>query len=201
LTKNIIVDLGGVLLDIDFSRTHQAFAQLGIPNFAELYNQYSADPFFANFEKGKVNTADFFNKVREICHCPLTDDAIRNAWNALLIGFPPERTAWLLAIREKYNVFLFSNTNIIHYQWFTKNFYEMAGKDFNNCFTKAYYSHEMGLRKPDQASFQLLIDEQNLNISETLFIDDTLANVEAAKEMGFQVLHLVKPKTVVMLGL
>jgi FMN phosphatase YigB (HAD superfamily) len=85
--KNIIFDLGGVLMDIDFTLTHKAFEQLGVQNFAALYNQHSADEFFSDFEKGKIPTADFFDHIRHICQCDFTDDAIRNAWNALLIGF------------------------------------------------------------------------------------------------------------------
>ena len=199
--KNIIFDLGGVLLDIDFKLTHKAFEQLGISNFAELYNQNNADPFFADFEKGKVTTHDFFEKIRNICHCDLSDEQIRNAWNAMLISFPEERTQWLFEMGKKYNSYLFSNTNIIHYQWFSKVFMGNTGKDFNNCFIKAYYSHEMGLRKPDPVSFQLIIDEQKLGKAETLFIDDTIKNIDEAKKMGMQVVHLTAPQTVMELGL
>lgn len=199
--KNIIFDLGGVLMDIDFSLTHKAFERLGVQGFAELYNQHSADPFFADFEKGKIPTTDFFDRIRSICQCELSNEDIRDAWNALLISFPPERIEWLLAIRKKYPIYLFSNTNIIHYQSFVKTFEEAAGIDFNSCFVKAYYSHEMGLRKPDPASFQYILDEQQITKAETVFIDDTIKNVEAAEKMGFQVVHLVKPQTVIGLGL
>ncbi|MEO7529934.1 MAG: HAD-IA family hydrolase, partial [Sediminibacterium sp.] len=127
--------------------------------------------------------------------------AIRNAWNALLIGFPVERVQWLQRISKKYRIYLFSNTNSIHYQSFAKTFEEATGVNFNACFIKAYYSHEMGLRKPDPASYQLIIEEQQLKAAETLFIDDTIKNIEAAKELGIQVRHLVKPITVLDLGL
>ena len=199
--KNIIFDLGGVLMDIDFTLTHKAFEQLGVQNFAALYNQHSADEFFSDFEKGKIPTADFFDHIRHICQCDFTDDEIRDAWNALLIGFPQERNEWLLRIRNKYRIYLFSNTNIIHYQSFVKTFADTAGIDFNSCFIKAYYSHEMGLRKPDPASFMAIINEQQLDPAETLFIDDTVKNVDAARELGLQVVHLVKLQTVLSLGL
>lgn len=199
--KNIIFDLGGVLMDIDFKLTHCAFEQLGVPNFAELYNQYHADIFFSDFEKGKIPTEEFFDRIRHICQFDLNNDAIRNAWNALLIGFPADRNNWLFRIRKKYAVYLFSNTNIIHYQSFAKTFENVTGKELNSCFVKAYYSHEMGLRKPDPASFQFIIDEQQLDPSETLFIDDTIKNVEAAKELGMQAVHLAAPMSVMDLGL
>jgi len=199
--KNIIFDLGGVLMDIDFKLTHHAFEKLGVHNFAELYNQYHADAFFSNFEKGKISTEEFFDHIRRICQCDLSNDAIRNAWNALLIGFPADRNEWLFRIREKYSIYLFSNTNIIHYQSFAKTFEDNTGKELNSCFIKAYYSHEMGLRKPDPASYLAILKEQQLDPAETLFIDDTLKNVEAASQLGMQSIHLLMPLTVTNLGL
>lgn len=200
--KNIIFDLGGVLLDIDFARTGKAFEDLGVHNFLDLYNQHHADTFFSDFEKGQIPVQDFFNHIRRICDChQLSNEQIRDAWNALLIRFPEERINWLFPIAEKYRIFLFSNTNIIHYQWFAAAFEQQAGKKFNDCFIKAYYSHEMGLRKPDLNSYQFILDEQQLNAGETLFIDDTIKNIEAAEKLGMQTIHLTKPKTVLNLGL
>ncbi len=194
--KNIIFDLGGVLLDIDFTRSFKAFNQLGIHNFEELYSQHKAAPFFSDFEKGQIPIQTFFDKIREICGCPLTNEQIREAWNALLIGFPPERLDWFHQIRTRYRVFLFSNTNAIHYNWFIQHYHDITGQDFNSCFIKAYYSHEMGLRKPDPDSYRYILNEQNLDPSETLFIDDTEGNILAAKELGLQTVHLLKPLTV-----
>jgi FMN phosphatase YigB (HAD superfamily) len=200
--KNIIFDLGGVLLDIDFTLTGKAFEALGVHDFLSLYNQHHADTFFADFEKGKVSKEDFFDHIRRICDCHhLTNDQIRNAWDALLIRFPEERVQWLFSVAEKYRIFLFSNTNIIHYQWFAAAFEKQAGKAFNDCFVKTYYSHEMGLRKPDPESYKMILREQQLIAAETLFIDDTIKNVEAAQELGMIGLHLVKPATVLDLGL
>ncbi len=199
--KNIIFDLGGVLMDIDFKLTHRAFEQLGVPNFGELYNQYHADAFFSDFEKGKIPTEQFFDRIRRICQCDLSNDAIQNAWNALLIGFPADRNEWLFRIREKYAIYLFSNTNILHYQSFAKTFVKTTGKELNSCFVKAYYSHEMGLRKPDPDSYLAIIKEQQLDPAQTLFIDDTIKNIEAAKELGIQTVHLAAPMSVMELGL
>ncbi len=200
--RNIIFDLGGVLLDIDFTLSHKAFEKAGVKGFADLYSQHSASPFFVDFEKGKIETSKFFDHIRKICGCDLDDTTIRNCWNALLkTGFTKETTNWLEEIGKRYRMFLFSNTNIIHYQWFSANFYAVAGKEFNSCFGKAYYSHEMGLRKPDAASYQLILDEQGLAAAETLFIDDTIKNIDAARGLGLQTVHLVKPMNLLELGL
>lgn len=200
--KNIIFDLGGVLLEIDFARTGAAFEQLGVHDFLQRYNQQHADSFFADFEKGKHSNEDFFDHLRRLCDCHhLTNQQITDAWNALLIHFPEERVQWLYRIAKKYRIFLFSNTNAVHYNWFAAEFEKQTGLVFNNCFVKAYYSHEMGLRKPDAASYQQILDEQQLNPAETLFIDDTEKNVLAARELGIQAIHLVKPVTVLDLNL
>lgn len=201
MVKNIIFDLGGVILDIDFALTHRAFELEGVEGFAHLYSQYAAAPFFVDFEKGKKTTAQFFDHIRAICGCPLADETIRRCWNAMLIGFDPAKIDWLKKTADRYRVFLFSNTNILHYQDFAKRFYDQQGEEFNACFVKAYYSHEMGLRKPDPESYQAIIDEQGLDVSETLFIDDTLKNIEAARQIGLQTIHLQKPTTILELAI
>jgi len=199
--KNIIFDLGGVLLDIDFGLTHKAFEQAGVPGFDKLYGQHAASPFFVDFEKGKIPVPQFFDHIREICGCPLTDETIVSCWDALLKGFEPEKIEWLQQIGKRYNIFLFSNTNIIHYEWFVNDFNQLAGEHFNDQFIKAYYSHEMGLRKPDAESFQYILEEQQLEAAETIFIDDTIKNVEAAGKLGFHAIHLPSPKSILDLNL
>lgn len=199
--KNIIFDLGGVLLDIDFKLTHTAFEKAGVPGFEKLYGQHAATPFFIDFEKGKIPVPVFFDHVRNICGCPLSDETITQCWNALLKGFEPEKIGWLKKIRKQYRVFLFSNTNIIHYEWFVNDFNQLTGEHFNGQFLKAYYSHEMGLRKPEPESFQYILDEQKLQAPETLFIDDTLRNIEAAQKLGMQTIHLPSPQSILELEL
>jgi FMN phosphatase YigB (HAD superfamily) len=197
----IIIDLGGVLLDIDFHLTFKAFEKAGVEGFEKLYSQHSAAPFFVEFEKGQIETRVFFDHIREICGCDLPDDTIRDCWNALLIGFDPRKVQWLFDIAQRYPIFLFSNTNIIHYHSFIADFTKKTGRHFNTCFVKAYYSHEMGLRKPDPESYLYILEEQKLNASGTLFIDDTIKNIEAAEQLGIQTIHLEKPKTVLGLEL
>jgi FMN phosphatase YigB (HAD superfamily) len=200
--KNIIFDLGGVLLDIDFGLTHKAFEKAGVPGFDQLYSQHKTSPFFIDFEKGKIPVSQFFDHIRKICNCPLSDETIVQCWNALLKnGFEQEKIDWLKKTGERYRIFLFSNTNIIHYQWFAGNFNQLTGEDFNDQFIKAYYSHEMGLRKPDTASYQYILDEQGLEAGDTLFIDDTIKNIEAAAGMGFQTIHLAATGTILKLEL
>lgn len=195
--KNILFDLGGIFLDIDYNRTKQAFIELGITDFGKRFSQQFSNNLFEDLETGKITPEVFYDRFRQETGTTLQNDAIERAWNAMLLTFPPERLHWLKAVAQKYPVYLFSNTNIIHYQCFTSNF-EMAfpGESFNHHFIKAYYSHELGLRKPYPESYLKIMELENLNPAETLFIDDTPKNIEGAKAAGLQTLLLNGGKTV-----
>lgn len=200
--KNIIFDLGGIFIDIDINATRNAFVSLGVTNFDEFYSQHFASPLFEDLETGKVSPPEFYERIRQETGVALTDEQISDAWTAMLGRFPVERLSWLEEIGFRYRIYLFSNTNIIHYYVFQKIYQECTGKDnFDNYFIKAYYSHDLGLRKPDPASFKKLLELEGLEADETLFIDDTAKNIEGAKEAGLQTIHLVPPKTVLDLDL
>ena len=200
--KNILFDLGGIFMNIDFKKTEQAFFHLGVTGFNDMFTQHHANDLFENLETGKITPEQFYESFREATGKPLTNTQIKNAWNALLLDFPPERIHWLEKISQKYNVYLYSNTNLIHYESFMEIFQQNTGlPNINQLFIKAYYSHELGLRKPYVASFQYILNEQNLDPAETLFVDDTYSNIEGAKAAGMQTIHLVAPCTVLVLEL
>jgi putative hydrolase of the HAD superfamily len=120
----------------------------------------------------------------------------------MLGNFPAERLQWLKNIKQKYKVYLFSNTNIIHYEAFQNIFQKCSGgENFDDYFIKAYYSHDLGLRKPYPESFTKLLELENLAADETLFIDDTAKNVDGAQKAGLQTILLQPPKTVLELDL
>jgi len=200
--KNIIFDLGGVFMNLDYKRTEQAFIDLGVTNFSELFTQHHSSPLFADMETGRISNEDFYEGIRKLSGVNMPDEEIKRAWNSMLLDFPMERILWLGELKKRYNLYLFSNTNHVHYDAFIETVKKQTGiTDFNQYFIKAYYSHEMGMRKPDTASFQRIIEEQKLNPAETLFIDDTLINVEAAAKTGLQIVHLAPPMTVLDLNL
>jgi len=200
--KNILFDLGGVLLNIDFKLTSNAFKHLGVTDFDEMFTQHFSNPLFELLETGKIDESAFYEAFRKEVGLPLSDAQIQSAWNALLLDFPPERIEWLEKIASKYRIFLFSNTNQIHYDCFIRNFSNaFDGKHLDDFFERAYYSQFLGLRKPYPESFLAILEEQEILPSETLFIDDTLKNIEAARQLGFQTIHLQSPTTVLGLDL
>jgi putative hydrolase of the HAD superfamily len=195
--KNIIFDMGGIFLTIDYMLTERAFIELGVTNFGELYSQNHSTKLFNDFEKGKISPAIFFDALRVITGMGLPDDQIECAWNAMLGHFPIERLQWLDGIRKRYKVFLFSNTNELHYNAVMHTYRLETGHDLlDEHFDKAYYSHIMGMRKPDRESYQKILDEQHLDVTETLFIDDTYKNIVGAESVGLQTIFLPPPKTV-----
>jgi putative hydrolase of the HAD superfamily len=200
--KNIIFDLGGVFMNIDFAKTEQAFRNLGITHFSSMFTQHHANDLFEELETGKRTPAAFYASFREATNCALTDEQIKDAWNALLLDFPVERLDWLEKIQQRYKIFLFSNTNLIHYIAFMEIYRNTTDrKDFDDFFIKAYYSHEIGFRKPYVDAYRYILKEQNLLPNETLFIDDTLKNIVGAQEAGLQTIHLQAPLTVLDLNL
>lgn len=192
--KNIIFDLGGVILNIDIKRTENALKELGIDNFSEYMTQFYISSFFKEYEVGKIDDAAFIKSMQSLSPKPLTEDEVINAWNALLLDFPNERIELLRHLKEKYRIFLLSNTNLIHYRKFQQQIYLQTGGYLEDLFEKTYYSHALGLSKPDVAIFQLVINENKLNPAETLFIDDTESNLVGAKQAGLKVAY-IKPGT------
>ena len=188
--KNIIFDLGNVLYDIDFEIMYKRFDQLGIPNFENHFTLNKSDELFFDLEKGFINEIQFCEGFNQLYQLELSNTQIIDAWNSLLIGFRIKSMDWVKSNHDQYNLYLFSNTNQIHQDFFIPQYSNEIGGDFNALFKKPYYSHEMGMRKPDPASFQKILDLEGLKASETLFIDDNEPNVKAAASVGLQVLYL-----------
>jgi putative hydrolase of the HAD superfamily len=189
--RNIIFDLGGVFIEINYAKTQQAFTDLQVQDFHQFYTQSHANDLFEALEMGKIDAAAFYNNFRSHTNTTLADEQIEESWNALLGTFYEDRLQWLEGIKDKYQIFLLSNTNAIHHKAFTKIYQQQTGRqNFDDYFIKAYYSHNMGVRKPYVEAYEYVLNEQGLKAEETLFIDDTLPNVEGAQKAGLQTVHL-----------
>ena len=190
--KNLLFDLGGVLLNIDYNKTADAFKKLGVHQFDELYSQAVANHLFEALETGEISEADFYTSIQQYCHPSTTQQQIEMAWNAILLNFRIESLECLATLKNKYNVYLLSNTNSIHLTAFHKSFKEETNKaNLDDYFIKAYYSHKIHKRKPYPATYQFVLEDAGIKADETLFIDDSFNNIEGAKEAGLQVYHLL----------
>ena len=191
MTKNIIFDLGGVIYDIRYENIPEAFARMGAGNLISLYSKAQQTDFIDRYEEGLISSADFCEEIRKLSSVPLTDEQIREAWNAILIDVPAPRVDFLLKLKEKYNLFLFSNTNQFNYECFTAYLNKKYGFDFfGTIFKAAYFSHILHIRKPKEEGFRRIIQEQQLNPAETLFIDDSPQHIEGARRCGLLAYHL-----------
>lgn len=200
--ENIIFDLGGVILDIDYNLTRTAFEKLGVIHFDEMYSQTSADKLFQKLETGEISEDNFHKELNKYTGLDLSPEEINKAWNAMLLSFREKSLTFLENIKDKYSIFLLSNTNYIHIPEFKKIFHSKdRKKSFDEYFNKAFYSCEIGLRKPDAICYKWVLNELNIESGKTLFIDDSLQNVEAAKTAGMQIVHLTPGKNIEDLGL
>lgn len=193
-TKNIIFDLGGVLLDLDFQRSVDAFKKLGVENFDAMFSQFKADQLFEKLETGMISENEFYKKIRERTVQVITNADIDSAWNALILHFRIQSLAFLEKLEARYRIYLLSNTNSIHLRHFQKLFGRETGKPLLDVyFRKAWYSHEIRLRKPGARVFEYVLQQEKLRAAETFFIDDTVGNIETARRLGFKT-HLLLPQ-------
>ncbi|MFZ1528223.1 MAG: HAD family phosphatase [Ferruginibacter sp.] len=192
--KNIIFDFGGVLLNLDIPLTIEAFRQLGIPDFDKHFTQYTADPVIEDLETGKISNADFLDRLVTLGGGAFSTGQATTAWNAMMLGYRKTSLDFLKTLAGGgYRLFLLSNTNDIHHRVFTKAIFEQTGyKTLDEFFEKAYYSHKIGLRKPYADVFEFVLNDAGLLAAETLFIDDSYTNTDAAAALGFKT-HLLKP--------
>ncbi len=185
--KNIIFDLGGVIINLDIPKTISEFNKLTNKPFESIYTQLQQTPIFDLFDKGQINETDFFIELNKSLDNPLTDKQLLDAWNAMLLDFPLHRLELLSQLKQRYRIFLLSNTNETHITRFEKDLYQQHGyKNLEPFFEKVYYSCRMGMRKPDAAIFDFVLKENSLNASETIFIDDSPQHIKGALDAGIQ---------------
>ncbi len=183
--KNIIFDLGRVLLNLDFEASINAFKELGLQTNVLDNKQAYSDPVFYEFEVGKISPKEFCNRVRVVLNNPdVSDLQIENAWSAMILDMPEHRLKKVQELSKNYNVYLFSNTNQIHIERMHQAFKAEYGFDFPSLFVKDYYSHEIHERKPDLISYQKVIELSGVNPIETIFIDDLEKNIIGAQQAG-----------------
>ncbi len=197
--KNIIFDLGGVILNIDPFLTEKAFYGLGICKGEDYSCPSQLKELSDVFEKGEITSVDFRNEIKKHSRNSIDDTALDNAWNAMLLDLPVDRLVLLKRFKQSHRSFLLSNSNEIHIKainkYLLKNF---EIDDLTVFFEKMYFSYMVGMRKPDTKIFELVLSENNLNPGETLFIDDSIQNIEAAETLGIQTCWIDLKKETIM---
>ena len=195
--KNIIFDFGGVIINIDFMQSINAFIALGVKNFDTLYSKTKQSKIFDDLDIGAINPKDFCEALIRLFPKQTTMQQIVDAWNAIILDIPERRIRLLEQIRPNYRLFLLSNTNCIHYDLYTSQLEHLYGyKNLSELFDKVYLSYEEHLRKPNPQFYQMVLLENNLNPQETVFIDDSEQNLPIARQLGINTILLNQNKDV-----
>lgn len=188
--KNILFDLGGVILDLNVNATLEAFLHMGFPKELLNYPENFYTDVFYKYETGKTTTGEFRDSIREITKVDFRDEDFDRAWNSMLARVPLKRISMLRTLSKKFSLYMLSNTSPLHIERFQQMFRDTAGFPLSEVFTHCYYSFETGKHKPDSAAFKDVIISAGIKVEETLFLDDNIHNVKAAKELGFHVIHI-----------
>jgi FMN phosphatase YigB (HAD superfamily) len=192
MIKNIIFDLGGVILDLHpEADVLKSFSRFGLKLEAYVAAKPSFQVLFEDFNSGRIAASDFRQAVKKLMNFSLSDADFDSCWQSRLGSIPPQRLEQLTALKAQgYRLFLLSNTDLIHLQ--ALGFEPTSVKEpalFKEIFEKEYYSPFLGRCKPDLAVFQRVLEDSQLRADETLFIDDLQENIQAAQRLGMQVLH------------
>ena len=185
MIKNLLLDMGGVILNVSYQRVIETFKSYGIENFDKVYTQAKQVEIIDLFEEGKCTAEEFRDGIRKLVGKELSDEQIDKAWFSMILEIPRDVIQLLGVLKLKYRLFLFSNTNILHIEYLKKEFERQLGFDLFNCvFDKAFFSNEIHHRKPHPESFKYVLEQAGIEAEETLFIDDSKQHLEGASKVG-----------------
>ena len=188
--KNIILDLGGVIINLNQELTIKAFQKLFGDKFTEIQEQLKVNKYLEKVETSEITIAEFIAFFQKF-DSSISATQITTAWNSMLLGISQERVDLIKRLSKNYNVYLLSNTNPIHYEYIEEYATEQFKiESFKNLFKHAYLSHEVKLRKPNSSIFEYVLNDAAMVSEETLFVDDTIEHINVAKELGIRTEHL-----------
>lgn len=191
--STIIFDLGGVIIDIDYNLTKEAFENIGIEDFNQYYSQAAQSGVFDDYEVGKISSAIFINTLLDLLPKGTTANQIVHAWNAMIKEIPADNIELIQSLKAKgYQVGILSNTNEIHIDYFERKLQKLGVQHLEEITDFAHYSSVLGKRKPDVDTFQTVCELHKLTPSKTLFIDDSIQHIEGAKKAGLNAFHFTK---------
>ena len=180
--KNLIIDFGGVIINLTRNRCVEAFESFGVPDVRDCI--LNSKDLFMQIEMGTITSAEFRDGIRHLTQQRLTDEQIDAAWIAMLDDIPAYKLDLLMDLRSRYNTMLLSNTNEIHWQWAEKNSFAYKGHHAEDFFGKIYLSYELNMVKPD--IFEYVLKDAGINPEETLFLDDAVPNCRTAEALGIR---------------
>ena len=190
--KNLIIDFGGVIINLTRNRCIEAFESLGVKDIREqIVNNYQHKDLFMQVEIGSITSVGFRDGIRRLSGQALTDEQIDAAWIAMLDDVPDYKLNLLLDLRKHYNTMLLSNTNEIHWEWSERTCFSYKGHHVSDFFNRIYLSYKLHMLKPNADIFEYVLQDAGIKPEETLFIDDATPNCRTAESLG---LHTYTPE-------
>lgn len=189
--KNIVFDLGGVIMTIDRDQAVKRFEEIGVKDAEKLIDPYEQKGIFLEVENGDMTQEEFRKALSEYTGKELSLEEVRYGWMGFVVDVPQYKLDYILDLRKNYNVYLLSNTNPYIQDWARSTRFSEAGRPINDYFDKMYASYELNMTKPDPEIFEYMLQDGNMNPDETLFIDDEKKNIEVATVLG---IHTYQPQ-------
>ncbi len=199
LQKNIIFDLGGVILDINMQKALNGFAALGLPESELRFDVGETADLMHRYQLGLFTTAEFCKLVAAKCNSGTTPEQVALAWNSICIGIPERKLNAIKALKQKANVYLLSNTNDLHWQYCLDHWFNAGCNRCEDFFHQVFLSQDLHLEKPHAEIFEHVIktigavrstEASDAGTSDTIFLDDNIDNVNAAKNCGIQAVQI-----------
>ena len=185
----LLFDLGGVIVDLDYNKTIEAFEAIGLEDAEHLYNQFNQSKIFDEFEIGSISREEFMDLLQEKIPQKVSQSKIKEAWNAMILGFEKSKLEQIKRYSEKIPCYLLSNTNEIHLEYIQTLLQEVPFKNLELLFTKCYYSHIIGRRKPHRETFEWVLNDMGSSPEEVLFIEDSPQHIRGAEKAKIKTLH------------
>ncbi len=184
--KNVIFDLGGVLVDLEWQNTYDEFARIIKPEYKDAVNWDTLPEVVVGMETGTWGKNKFKKNMLAQCKPGVSASQMIDAWCAMILEFRAIRVKMLQDLSQKYKLFLLSNTNVYHVSYFEKEFKNRFHFPISDLFEKVYYSNEIGFRKPDAQAFEHVLNDAGIVAAETVMVDDRLDNCLAAEALGMK---------------
>ena len=195
----VIFDLGGVIIDIDYSLTIHSMQDLGFIKFEEMYSQQEQSTLFTELEVGSMSPLLFINKLMSLGPKDISPNQIVSAWNKMIGPFREEVILIIKKLSKNYKICLLSNTNDIHMELVMNNWKKNYNEEFKSLFSGFYLSHEIGYRKPNPEAFNHVLNSFQLTADRALFIDDSPQHIIGAEKVGIKTHHFKDMKGLIHL--
>ena len=188
MIKDIVFDFGGVLTTIDTKRALQRFRDLGVEEPEQYINSYCQKGPFFELENGDIDAEEFCRRLGQICNREITFEQAKEAWLGFLVEIHTTLLEHLQTLRGSYRLSVLSNTNPFIQSWALTKDFTPVGKSLADYFDMLFFSYRMHCSKPSKEIYCKMLADGGMRAEETLFVDDSTKNIEAAREVGIRTL-------------